>query len=63
MPNSFERNLVRIGDGGLVLIIPNFRVTCHSLEAGDVVQVQERQQVETKANTCRETGGEVHSPD
>ena len=40
MPNIFERSLIRIGDGGLTLIIPKALVTCHGLEAGDIVRVK-----------------------
>lgn len=40
MPNIFERSLIRIGDGGLTLMIPKSWVTYHHLEAGDVLRVK-----------------------
>jgi len=40
MPNIFERSLIRIGDGGLTLIIPKSWALAHRLEAGDIVRVK-----------------------
>jgi len=38
MSNIFERSLIRVGDGGLTLIIPKSWATAHHLEPGDVVR-------------------------
>jgi len=40
MANIFERSLIRMGDGGLTLIIPKSWASAHRLEAGDIVRVK-----------------------
>ena len=40
MPNIFERSLIRMGDGGLIIIIPKPWATYHQLQPGDIVRVK-----------------------
>lgn len=38
--NVFERSLIRIGDGGLTLIIPKSWASYYQLQPGDIVRVK-----------------------
>jgi hypothetical protein len=40
MGNIHERSLIRVGDGGLAIVIPKSWIAHHRLEAGDVVPVK-----------------------
>lgn len=59
MPNLVERNLIRFGDGGLVVCIPKPWATYYGLKPGDKVQVITNGKLVVKPIKRRRTDGKA----
>ena len=40
MPNLFERSVIKLGNGGLAVVIPKSWAAAYNLQSGDVLRVR-----------------------